>query len=109
LKFEKALEKLESIVGRMESGELSLEEALKSYEEGVKLLRLCTKTLEEARNKVLVLRQTDEGVTADEMGELPAEEVEGPRAGGRGGRNRRPAAEPEETEGPSEEGSGELF
>lgn len=111
MKFERALEKLEQIVERMESGELSLEEALKSYEEGTKLLRLCTKMLEEARNKVLVLRESAEGMRAEEMGELPTEDLEGPRAGGRVGGDSRVPEEAGEGEAPGDAGeeTGELF
>ena len=41
VKFEKALERLEKIVEELESGNIPLEEALKKYEEGVKLCRIC--------------------------------------------------------------------
>ena len=55
LKFEKALERLEKIVEDLESGNLSLDEALKRYEEGVKLSRLCTQKLTQAENKIETL------------------------------------------------------
>ncbi|MEI7591463.1 MAG: exodeoxyribonuclease VII small subunit [Deltaproteobacteria bacterium] len=51
-KFEDALQKLESIVKKMESGELSLDESLKAFEEGVKLARFCAGKLDEAQRKV---------------------------------------------------------
>ncbi|MCX5848622.1 MAG: exodeoxyribonuclease VII small subunit, partial [Deltaproteobacteria bacterium] len=38
-KFEDALEKLEDIVRKMEAGDVPLDEALKSFEEGIKLIR----------------------------------------------------------------------
>ena len=47
-KFEDAFHKLESIVKRLEDGNLSLEESLKAFEEGVRLSRLCSKKLDEA-------------------------------------------------------------
>jgi exodeoxyribonuclease VII small subunit len=50
--FEEALRKLEAIVAQMEEGDLPLEEALKAFEEGVKLAKLCTKKLDEAERKV---------------------------------------------------------
>ena len=53
--FEKALNRLEKIVEELESGELTLDEALKKYEEGIKLTRLCTKKLETAQKKVEIL------------------------------------------------------
>ncbi|MHB8770359.1 MAG: exodeoxyribonuclease VII small subunit [Syntrophales bacterium] len=60
-KFEEALEKLEEIVKRMEAGEMTLEESLKAFEEGIKLARLCAKKLDEADRRVeLLLRQEGE-------------------------------------------------
>jgi exodeoxyribonuclease VII small subunit len=57
-KFEEALEKLEEIVRRMEAGEMTLEESLKAFEEGIKLSRLCAKKLDEADRRVeLLLRE----------------------------------------------------
>ena len=58
IKFEKALERLEKIVEELESGDLALEEALKRYEEGVKLSRACTKKLTEAEKKIETLTRT---------------------------------------------------
>lgn len=55
MKFEAALERLEEIVSKLEDGSLSLDDALKSYEEGVKLARLCTKQLTEAEKKIEIL------------------------------------------------------
>ena len=54
-KFEDALEKLEDIVKKMEAGDLSLDEALKSFEEGIKLIRLCQAKLDEAEQRVEML------------------------------------------------------
>jgi len=63
-KFEEALEKLEEIVKRMEAGEMTLEESLKAFEEGIKLARLCAKKLDEADRRVeLLIRQEGELVT----------------------------------------------
>lgn len=62
--FEKKLQKLEAIVTDMEKGELSLEKALKSFEDGVKLSRECTKELEEAEQKVKLLVGMDSAGTA---------------------------------------------
>jgi exodeoxyribonuclease VII small subunit len=69
-KFEEALEKLEEIVRRMEAGEMTLEESLKAFEEGIKLSRLCAKKLDEADRRVdLLLRQEEELVTKSFAGE----------------------------------------
>ena len=46
--LEKSLEELEALVEQLESGDLSLEEALKHFERGVKLTRECQATLKEA-------------------------------------------------------------
>ncbi len=53
--FEGALSQLESIVARLENGDLPLEESLKLFEEGIKLSRFCNQKLNEARKKVEVL------------------------------------------------------
>ena len=50
--FEKSLERLEELVGEMESGELSLEEMLKHFEEGSKLVNVCTGKLDEVELKI---------------------------------------------------------
>jgi len=60
-KFETALERLEDIVGSLEDGSLSLDDALKGYEEGVKLARLCTKQLTEAEKKIEILTKSLSG------------------------------------------------
>ena len=59
--FEQALKKLEQIVEHLESGDLGLEEALKQYEEGVRLADFCSKRLTEAEKRVEVLMKTDLG------------------------------------------------
>lgn len=60
-KFEEALEKLEEIVKKMESGDLTLEESLKAFEEGIRLSRLCAQKIDEAERRVEVLLKTQEG------------------------------------------------
>ena len=52
LSFEKALERLEKIVERLDDDSLSLEESLELYEEGVKLSKQCSETLEDAELKI---------------------------------------------------------
>ena len=57
-KFENALKKLEDVVRRLEGGDLSLEDSLKAFEEGVKHAAFCTSKLDEAEKKVeLLLKQ----------------------------------------------------
>jgi exodeoxyribonuclease VII small subunit len=53
--FEKALESLETIVESMEEGELSLEEALKQFEKGISLSKICQQSLLAAELKVSAL------------------------------------------------------
>ncbi len=60
-KFEVAMQRLEEIVQGLEEGDLKLEDALKAFEEGMKLARFCSKKLEEAEKKVTLLVQEDEG------------------------------------------------
>ena len=59
--FEAALQRLESIVQRLEKGELPLEESLVLYEEGVRLARLCHGKLEEAEGKIEQLMKDSRG------------------------------------------------
>jgi exodeoxyribonuclease VII small subunit len=50
--FEKSLKRLEKIVQELEGGGLSLDEALKKYEEGIELAKGCSKMLKEAKARV---------------------------------------------------------
>jgi exodeoxyribonuclease VII small subunit len=62
--FEQQLAALEGLVNSLESGELSLEESLKSFEQGIKVARDCQAALKSAEQKVEVLmRQGDELVS----------------------------------------------
>ena len=64
--FEKSLEQLESLVKEMEQGNLSLEESLKAFENGIKLTRECQQALKDAEQKVeLLSRDSDEPVPFD--------------------------------------------
>ena len=62
--FEQALEALETLVERLEKGELALEESLKLYEEGIRLSRLCHGKLEEAEGKIEMLLKDARGEPA---------------------------------------------
>jgi exodeoxyribonuclease VII small subunit len=65
MNFETTLSELETIIEKMESGQLSLEESLKYFEDGIKLSRVCQTALREAEQKVQLL--------IDHNGELRAE------------------------------------
>ena len=71
--FEKALQELESLVERMEAGDLSLEDSLKYFERGVALTRSCQKALAEAEQKVQILLNEQGGESLDEF---PAEQAD---------------------------------
>ena len=60
-KFEKAMERLEEIVQNLEGGDLPLEDALKAFEEGMKLAKFCSLKLEEAEKKVTLLMEESGG------------------------------------------------
>lgn len=78
LQFEEAIEKLESIIERMESEQIPLQELLKDYEEGTKLLKLCRTRIDGARQKidkinkeltngsVMLESLEDDGISSDE-------------------------------------------
>jgi exodeoxyribonuclease VII small subunit len=55
INFDNALEKLEEIVGQLEAGQLSLEEALQVFEEGVRLSLYCQTELKKTDGKVKML------------------------------------------------------
>ena len=59
--FEKALDQLEHIVQDMESGNLTLEQSLKKFEEGMKLSKYCTQKLDETEKKISLLMSQADG------------------------------------------------
>ena len=61
MKFEDNLKKLEGLVGRMESGEMNLDEMIRAFEEGRKLVTECQKDLESIRQRIE--KVTKEGTT----------------------------------------------
>ena len=80
MKFEEALKKLEKIVDDLERGDLSLDEALEKYEEGIRLSKLCAKKLEVARKKVEILLKSEDGsVELKDFDEKSAEETVTPQ------------------------------
>lgn len=64
--FERSLVRLEEVVKRLESTDLSLDEAMKLFEEGVKLSRECQRQLEEAEGRVEILLKKADGKIAAE-------------------------------------------
>jgi exodeoxyribonuclease VII small subunit len=59
MEFEKKLKRLEDIVEKMESGDLSLDDSMKLFEEGVKMSRECQSQLTVAEEKVKLLLSID--------------------------------------------------
>jgi exodeoxyribonuclease VII small subunit len=59
--FEKALKQLEDIVQELETGDLPLEKAIKRFEDGIKLSRFCSETLNETEKRIQMLLQDSEG------------------------------------------------
>ena len=77
LKFEDALKKLEKIVNDLEEGNLTLDESLEKYEEGISLSKMCAKKLESAKKKVeLLLKSEDGSFEVKPFDEKAAEEKE---------------------------------
>jgi exodeoxyribonuclease VII small subunit len=73
--FERSLARLEEVVRRLESPQLSLDEAMKLFEEGVELSRECQKQLEEAEGRVeILLKKTDGKMTAQPFDPEPEAE-----------------------------------
>ncbi len=59
IKFEDAMQELEVITAKLEKGDLSLDESVSNFEEGMKLAKKCNNILEEAEKKIKVLVQKD--------------------------------------------------
>jgi len=67
--FEQALDELETLVRRLESGDVELDESIAAYERGARLKAHCERKLAEARQKVETIARTpDGGVTVTETG-----------------------------------------
>jgi exodeoxyribonuclease VII small subunit len=73
-KFEEAMERLENIVESLENGDLSLDESLKIFEEGMNLVSFCSKKLEEAEQKVTMLIRDQSGAYKQQPFEVEEKE-----------------------------------
>ena len=65
--FEQTLSELETLVARMEAGDLPLEEALRNFERGVQLTRDCQQALQNAQQKVQILMQKASGAELEDF------------------------------------------
>ena len=59
--FEQAMKRLEEIVEQMESGELSLEDLIVRYEEGMKLVKVCQERLASAEQRIEIITRNSAG------------------------------------------------
>jgi len=64
--FESALKTLEDIVGKLETGDMTLERSLELFEEGIKISRFCGSKLEEAERKVEILTKAADGTLSEQ-------------------------------------------
>lgn len=67
--FEEAMARLEKITRELEEGELSLEQSLKRFDEGIKLAEFCNNTLNEAEKRVEILLQKNGELVAEPFAE----------------------------------------
>ena len=70
--FEDNLQQLESLVERLEKGDMDLDESLKAFETGVKLTRNCQSILSKAEQKVKILLNSNDG---DELQDFAVDET----------------------------------
>ena len=109
--FEKALERLEAIVGEMESGAVSLEKMIERFEEGQKLIGLCTRRLNEVERRIEILVKRGDDVVAEpfESDETPPEmSGSAPEFGRTSSGSARPAPADRESRN-DDDGKNELF
>ena len=59
--FEQAIKQLEQIVQDLESGEMPLEKAVKTFEEGIQLAKFCSEKLDETEKRITILMQDSDG------------------------------------------------
>jgi len=65
--FEHAMKQLEQIVQDLESGDMPLEKAIKTFEDGIQLSKFCSEKLDETEKRITILMQSPDG----ELSEVP--------------------------------------
>jgi exodeoxyribonuclease VII small subunit len=70
--FEQAMKQLEQIVQDLESGDMPLEKAIKTFEEGIQLSKFCSEKLDETEKRITILMQNSEGKLSESP--FPAED-----------------------------------
>ncbi len=71
--FEKAITRLEQIVGILEGGQCTLDDSLKLFEEGTKLTAYCSKSLKQAEQKIVKLMEETKEPAGQEPAPVPEE------------------------------------
>lgn len=67
--FEQSMTELETIVTKLEAGDITLDDSLELFEEGIKLAKACQKKLDDAEKKVKILTTTSDGeIVAEDFG-----------------------------------------
>lgn len=65
-KFEQAMEELETVVEKLEKGELTLDESIDFFQKGVSLSKYCSKKLDEAERRITILLEKENGEIVEE-------------------------------------------
>ena len=65
--FEEQMQELEQIVQVLEKGDLSLDDSVKKFEQGIKISKECNKILEEAEKKITILVKQDDEVKEEDF------------------------------------------
>ena len=58
--LEESFEQLETIIAELEKGDMTLEDSFKKYEEGMKLIKNCSKSIDRVEKKLIVLENGEE-------------------------------------------------
>lgn len=67
INFEESMKQLEQIANELEKGDLSLEESVSKFEEGMKLSKECNEMLESAEKRITILLQKEDGVLEEDF------------------------------------------
>lgn len=73
IQFEDALDRLESIINKLQDGHLTLDESLKNFQEGIELIKMCQEKLDYAETKVALLIKNSDGTTNEIPFDLESE------------------------------------
>ena len=85
--FEESLARLEGLVHEMESGDLPLEDILKKYEEGNRLIKICAAKLNEAEKRIELLTREKDGSIGLRPFDLDQKETEDTKEEGKAGKS----------------------